>query len=220
MRQFTMLFLTVLTATSVDAASYLQQGGAVINPIQNVHGGDHLYSGPDLEQYVNSEGGNLTDAYLHDADLTGANLKGVDLGGADLSSANLTGTDLTGATLVGANLSVADLRDSVLLGTDLSHADLSRAHLSWTDLESTNLTGADLRRANLSYTSSLGAVIGLPYYDKFTNFSNSWIECPECGGPAFVFDPVAAGWTLIPEPTTLLLTLLALVAAPLRVRCG
>ncbi len=100
---------------------------------------------------------NLTAANLSSANLSGANLGDVNLSGADLSGANLRDTDLSGATLSGANLNRADLS-----GADLSYADLSSAKLNNATLERANLTNsllidADLGDANLSHGIFFGA---------------------------------------------------------------
>jgi len=117
-----------------------------------------------------------------------------------------------------ANLAGVILTDAVLVSADLSGSNLNGADLSFTDLQFADLSGANLNGANLSFTFNVGTVTGSPYYDEFTNFSNSWTGCPECGGGAFLFNPVTAGWTLVPEPTTLLLAFLGLASVPLRMR--
>ena len=118
----------------------------------------------------------------------------------------------------GANLTGASLSDAMLTSADLEGADLSGADLSFTSLEFADLSGANLSGADLSFAYNLGSVTGSPYYDEFTSYSNAWTGCPECGGSAFLFNPVTAGWTLVPEPNTLLLALLGLASVPLRMR--
>ena len=117
-----------------------------------------------------------------------------------------------------ANLTGANLSEALLISADLEGADLRDADLSFTNLNFVNLSGANLRGADLSFTSHVGTVTGSPYYDEGTNFFNAWTGCPECGGSAFLFNPVTAGWTLVPEPTSLLLALLGLVFMPLYMR--
>jgi uncharacterized protein YjbI with pentapeptide repeats len=168
----------------------LKRDGTIVDPIQSLVGGIHSYSGINLEPNA-------------------------DLSTADLEYAILYKADLSNAVLSDANLS-----DVELVSADLSSSDLNGANLSFTDLQFADLSGANLSGANLSFTFNVGTVTGSPYYDEFTNFWNSWTDCPECGGADFLFNPVTAGWTLVPEPATLLLALLALVAAPIRVRYG
>ena len=84
----------------------------------------------------------LSDADLHDTDLSGAYLRR-----ADLNRANLFG-----ASLSGANLSRADLNEATLIGADLCHVNLLDAHLRDANLGAANLIDADLRRANLLWT--------------------------------------------------------------------
>ena len=61
----------------MGAASYQKRDGTIVDPIQinsPPFGGDHSYSGPNLEPSAN----------LSDANLMGANLMGANLPGADL----------------------------------------------------------------------------------------------------------------------------------------
>jgi uncharacterized protein YjbI with pentapeptide repeats len=97
---------------------------------------------------------------------------------ADLSGANLAVADLTNA-----NLTVANLSNAILTGADLNGADLFFA----------DLTGADLTGAILANATGLGEFSGAALYDINTDFTGTG------------FDPVAAGWTLVPEPSTTLL---------------
>ena len=60
-----------LASSSAFAASYQQTGGTIIDPIQSVFGGNHSYSGINLES-----GADLTFAELNDAVLVNANLTG------------------------------------------------------------------------------------------------------------------------------------------------
>ena len=182
MRQLGLLVVLVLIASSAQAASYLRVDGVTIDPIQNVSGGDHPYSGTNLGP----------SATLADVDLTGANLLGVVLTDAIMTGANLTGTILAAADLAGAFLSSANLSDATF-GSAYSGLNVI-------------LTGTDLTRANLSGVTGLAFVTGVPYYDALTNFSGAWTD-----NGTIPFDPVAAGWNLIPEPSTALLLYLGLV---------
>ncbi len=239
MRKFFLAAVLVLMASGAQASSYLQIGGNVVDPIQlGIFGGpygDHPYAGPNLEPGVvapNADlyGANLTAAdlsyatlsfaYLGEANLSGANLSGADLRNSGWSYANLTGTNLTGADLRGADLvlghgSYMDLSYANLTGAtvywSLSYANLTGANLSGADLRNsdfpyTNLTGTNLTGADLSVTYLLGTTTGTPYYDAQTNFTGT------------SFDPVAAGWTLVPEPNTAILVGIGLVGIAARRR--
>ncbi|MEC8337474.1 MAG: pentapeptide repeat-containing protein, partial [Planctomycetota bacterium] len=80
MRRITLVIILLFSATCADAASYQKTDGTIVDPIQNlIQGGNHVYSGNNLQP--------------------GANLLGANLGGADLTGADLTGADLESASL-------------------------------------------------------------------------------------------------------------------------
>ncbi|MFP8875627.1 MAG: pentapeptide repeat-containing protein [Myxococcota bacterium] len=147
----------------------------------------------------------------------GVNLgPGVEAVGIELASALLRSADLRGADLRGARLS-----SSYVGRSDLEGANLSGARLDGALFYGTNLEGANLRGAKLSGAVYLGRSTGSAIYDHTTDFSNAWWDS---GGVACllsdrckVFDPVAAGWTMVPEPTAALLLSLGLL---LLVICG
>ena len=126
---------------------------------------------------------------------------------------NLTGVDLTEASLSGAILGWVDLTDA-----NLTAATLGNAWLTGADLSGANLTGADLDQANVS-----GAIFTDVQYWTTTNWFGAYYYTDNVPVWASGMDPVALGILAlapIPEPTTLLLALLALAALPLRVRHG
>ena len=130
------------------------------------------------------------------ADLDDSDLRNANLTDADLSAAIVTSADLEDAILNYAILDTADLRSANLTGGDLNSANLSNA---W--LHNTILVGADL-----TDVLGLGSTVGSPTYDSDTDFTGTG------------FDPVAAGWRLIPEPTTGLLLGLGLLGVAVRRR--
>ena len=119
---------------------------------------------------------------------------------ADLVGAALSGSYLLDANLTGANLSGAALNSAVVFGANLSDANLTGTDLSGSDLFQANLTGANLSGADLTSTT------GPALYDINTDFTSTG------------FDPVAAGWTLVPEPGTALLMGLGLAGLASRRR--
>lgn len=133
---------------------------------------------------------------------TGTGSGGFILGpGVDLRGATLFRLDLSGANLIGADLSHAILLDLSLGGTDFTGASLRRASLASAELLGAILSGADLRGASLADAEFLGQVVGSPRYDAETDFTDAW----HAGRFSSPFDPVAAGWTFVPEPGTGLL---------------
>jgi uncharacterized protein YjbI with pentapeptide repeats len=118
---------------------------------------------------------------------------GVFLGDSDLIDADLNLADLSGENLSPSLLNRSDLRDSDmtnvnLFALNLSGAKLSGANFSFADMSFVDVSGASFIGTNLFDTLSLDDTFGSAYYDSDTNFTN--------------FDPVSAGWVLVPEPNS------------------
>ena len=233
-----LLMCFFLGASSASGASYQKIDGSVVNPIQSIFGGNLTgYAGPDLRSGVELQAvdlihADLTDANLsgstmQDVDLTGVILDGGDLAGSTLRFVNLNaaglracdlrGVDLYGATMIGASFENAVARDADftladLYGGNLRNADLRGtpfrdANVSGVDFQDSQLDDADFGGAFFKYAVMLGDATGSAKYDATTDFQHAYADAG-----SVLFDPVAAGWVLVPEPGGEALAVFALMA--------
>jgi len=132
-------------------------------------------------------------------DFTDADFSGMFIGSISDLGGVYTNAEFINTTLQGANLS-----------GDFSYADFTGSEINFSDFNNAEVTGANFSGADLSDSLRLDRTTfdpGLaPSYDPSTDFTNTG------------FDPVAAGWTLIPEPSRALLTLVGLGTIALRRR--
>ena len=128
--------------SKIEAAIASLQNRLNLHPVK--------YTGPLLKAK------DLSNTYLHQAQLGYANLKGINFSGSDLSGANLKGVKLSGASLINALLTDANLSNAKLGGADLREVDLSYANLKGADLRKVDLTSANLNATDLSAANLRG----------------------------------------------------------------
>ena len=216
---------SLVSASLAEAASYLKTDSTVVDPILDTDGIVHPYDGPDLQPDAilfdaSLSRADLTEAALRRANLSGASLNQARLVRADLVSTRLTAADLTVADLTDADLSSSDLVEARLVFTNFTRADLGGtnafganlslailrdarlvgARLLMVNLGDADVAGADFSGADLMDALNLSSSLGSAFYDVDTDFTGTG------------FDPVAAGWVLVPEPGAGMLLLSGLLA--------
>lgn len=114
-------------------------------------------------------------------------------------------------TIQRANLSDSDLSDSVmssvrLIDTSLTGTNLARVAMFDVDFGGSDVTMADFSGATFDRVLNLGSTVGRAMYSSTTDFSGAWAD-----SGSTPFDPVEAGWMLVPEPTSSVFVGLGLV---------
>jgi len=164
-----------LSASTGSAFSYLRTDGTLVDPVLRGDGFAHGCACPDLAPGVTVTG-DLEFVVLVEADLRGATIDSY------MVNANFRDANLSGASLFG-NVSYANFG-----GVDLAGAQVGVS-----------------RGARLSGAYGMTGMVGAALYDRDTDFSNAWVDGGWMDAGSVPFDPVAAGWTLVPEPGTALL---------------
>ncbi len=204
-----LIVLVTLTSGTAQALSYKLTNGTQVNPVRTVGGLVHTYQG-DLYSGVYAVGRDLSEAELVDADLSGADLRGAIFDNSHLIRASFRDSNLLGAGFSGANLRSSDFGEAILVGAQIDNAKISDANFAGANLLGANFSSTgiiDVRGTDFSSTESMMSLGSNVKYDLNTNFTGAWAD-----GGYTPFDPVTAGWVLVPEPSTALLVGLGLLS--------
>ena len=91
---------------------------------------------------------------------SGQGIKGVDLRNANLSEVFLHNADLSHSIMIGANMSGAKMKDA-----KLDHSKMVNADFTGADLSGANLSGADFTASNFSNANFAGANLAGAHFD-------------------------------------------------------
>ena len=229
MRTLALLLISAisLASSTAFAASYQQIDGTIVDPILDLDGNVSSYTGPNLGPGQTIDSGGLSLLDLTEVDLSGAILgtnagqvvfQDVILSRANFSQSQGSLQFLGGVDATFAQFDFADLQGLDFISileevggpggvNDFSGASFRGANLNGmtinylggiTEETAVDLSGADFSDAILTNVVFRGPLINLytgsPLYNANTDFTGTTTN----GGQPF--DPVAAGWTLVPIP--------------------
>jgi len=168
------------------------QGGwyfGIVNPILDLDGNIHPYSGVRIKNHQNLSGVNLSQADLNSAYLDYSNLTQSILVGTNFSYSDAHSTDFSDSNLSYANFQSAALEIARFNHSDLSNADFTGAYMNGAELLGANLSGANLSFIILCCDQ---IYVNGAFYNDMTTFPSGFD--PEARGMIFVSEvPLPAG---------------------------
>jgi uncharacterized protein YjbI with pentapeptide repeats len=204
-----LIVLVTLASGTAQALSYALTDGTQVDPVRTVGGLIHTYEG-QLHSGVHAVGEDLSEAQLIDADLSGADLRGAIFDDSYLVRASFRDSNLLGAGFSGANLKFSDFGGATLVGAQIDNAKIAGARFAGANLLGANFSSSviiDVRGTDFTSTWSMASLGANVKYDLNTDFTGAWADSGYTP-----FDPVTAGWVLVPEPSTALLVGLGLLS--------
>ena len=161
----------------------------IVNPILDLNGNIHPYSGARIKNHHNLSHVNLSQANLNNAYIRYSNLTHSTLVETDFSFSDAAATDFSHSNLLSANFNSADLLIAKFNYSDLSNADFTNAFMDGVELLGANLSGANLSFINLCCNQ---IYVNRAIYSETTTFPSSFD--PEARGMIFVSEvPLPAG---------------------------
>ncbi|MDC1295277.1 pentapeptide repeat-containing protein [Myxococcota bacterium] len=227
---------TVMSGGVAGAASYQRTDGTIVDPILDLDGNVSSYTGPNLGPGQTIDSVDLSLLDLTEVDLSGSTFTNATFGDVILSRANFSQSQgitqfYGGVDATFAQFDFADLQGLIFAGLGGAINNFSGASFRGANLNgmlfvylpgfslaetAVDLSGADFSDAILTNVGFYAQYIGSPLYNANTDFTGATIS--DGNGVAQPFDPVAAGWTLVPEPSSSLLISLGLIGMSARKR--